>query len=149
MPHGSSETRQERDESDTNNVLASIQEVLHENNHLVKSFKRAMEIETPAVQLVLSEKRAPRNEHIRRYNLPQGSEVAVVIPGDDVGNLDIVIQKRGGGLKRISTLHRLYDPLHYVIPFPYGTEGWQRGFLNTKGKSLTQVDFYSYRLQVR
>ena len=146
---GISETRQAMDVLNRNNVVASIQEALHESNPFVRSFKTAMEIESPEVKLVLSEKQKPRNEHSRRYNLPESSEVAVVIPGEDIGNLDIVVQKRSGGLQRISTLHRFYDPLHYVIPFPYGTEGWQRGLLSSKGKTLTQVDFYSYRLQVR
>ena len=130
-------------------ILTSIQEILHEHNVLVQSFKTAIEMDSPEVKLILSEKPAPRSEHSRRYNLPASSEIAAVLPGDNTGNLDIVVHCRTGELQRISTLHRCYDPLHYVLLFPFGTDGWQRGLLNSKGKTLTQVAYYSYRLQCR
>ncbi|XP_074649050.1 uncharacterized protein LOC141904363 [Tubulanus polymorphus] len=71
------------------------------------------------------------------------------MPGDVCGNADVIVQFREGGLKKISNLHRSYDPLHYVLLFPYGTDGWQLGLKTTDNKTLTALDFYSYRLHVR
>ena len=70
--------------------------------------------------------------HKRAMNLPTASEVATLIPGDTVGNLDIVLQCKGSTeLRRISTCHRSHDPLHYVLSFPYGTDGWCLGLKRT------------------
>ncbi|XP_078443049.1 uncharacterized protein LOC144712654 [Wolffia australiana] len=62
-----------------------------------------------------------------RYNQPTGSEVAVLMPGDRKkgdGRQNIVLRKRGGGLRFVSELDVKYDPLHFVLPFPYGSLGW-------------------------
>ena len=64
----------------------------------------------------------------RRYNLPTVEEVAAIVPGDGSQNVrvghDIILCLQGGGLRRISNLHPSYLPLHYVLFFPYGEEGW-------------------------
>lgn len=44
---------------------------------------------------------------------------------------------------RISEEHALYDPLHYVLYYPYGGKGWY------KGMGITIQKYYSYRLMVR
>ena len=136
-------------EQNRNEVIETLQEILHEHNSLVRSFKMAVEIESPDIQLIMSEKSAPQSEHSRRFNMPSSSEVAAILPGEGVGSLDIIVHRREGSLQRISTLHRLYDPLHYVIPFPFGTEGWKRDLFSDRGFKISQVDFYSFRLQVR
>ena len=135
--------------SSLDSILESLQSIMHDHNPLVQSFKMALEIESPDFQLILSEKKAPTNEHSRRFNLPSSSEIAAILPGEGKGNLDIVVHCREGPLQRISTIHRLYDPLHYVIPFPFGTEGWRRDLYTERGVKISPVDFYSYRLQVR
>ena len=43
------------------------------------------------------------------------------MPNDATNNRDIVLHYRDGGLKRISELHRSYDPLQYPLLFPNGT----------------------------
>ena len=64
----------------------------------------------------------------RRYNLPTVEEIAAVVPGDGSENVrverDIIVRLQGGGLRRISNLHPSYLPLHYVLFFPHGEEGW-------------------------
>ncbi|PCH37231.1 hypothetical protein WOLCODRAFT_83851, partial [Wolfiporia cocos MD-104 SS10] len=56
------------------------------------------------------------------YNLPTTDEVAAVIPGsgdEDVQrHRDIILRLRGGNLEKISNIHPLYSPLHYVLLFP-------------------------------
>jgi hypothetical protein len=150
-PHAavSSNSEEPRQLNGEHDILDTLQVVMHEHNPLVRTFKMALEIESPDFQLILSEQHAPASEHSRRFNFPSSSEVAAILPGEGRGNLDIVIHCREGPLQRISTIHRLYDPLHYVIPFPFGTEGWKRDLYTARGFKVSPVDFYSYRLQVR
>ena len=63
---------------------------------------------------------------MRRYNTPATSEVAVLLPGDgmNVSNRDVVLYKNGGGLKRINEFNACYDPLHYILLFPFGDQGY-------------------------
>ncbi|XP_078433142.1 uncharacterized protein LOC144704557 isoform X2 [Wolffia australiana] len=63
----------------------------------------------------------------RRYDRPTASEVVILMPGDGNegdGRRNIVLRKRGGGLQFVNQLNRNYDPLHFVLLFPYGTQGW-------------------------
>lgn len=90
----------------------------------------------------------------RRYNRPTSDEVAVIMHGseeDDFSHRDVVIALKGGGLRRISELHRSYDALHYVLFHPNGDNGWTTGvkYNNDSSKCVTIKDFYAYRLQQR
>ena len=55
-------------------------------------------------------------------------EIAAIVPGDGSQDVrvdrDIVLRLQGGGLRHISNLHPSYLPLHYVLFFPHGEEGW-------------------------
>jgi hypothetical protein len=86
----------------------------------------------------------------RRYNLPTVEEVAAIIPGhssEDVQqHRDIVLRLKGGGLQRISHLHPLYSPLHYVLLFPHGDQGWHKDMTLPNGRRLTQRLYYAYCL---
>ena len=69
-----------------------------------------------------------------------------------VANCDILLRMRDGGLQRISEIHPSYDPLHYVLLFPNGDDGWHVDVpLISSGKRerVTAMQFYSYRLQIR
>lgn len=70
----------------------------------------------------------PAINHQRRYNKPTVQEVAAIIVGSDEDRLkltrEILLYKQEGGLKIISDDHPSYDPLHYVLIFPYGQNGW-------------------------
>ena len=63
----------------------------------------------------------------RRYNLPTASEVGVII-GRDLSDVnatrDLIIEHRGGPLKRISELHSAYLPLRFPLLYPFGEPGW-------------------------
>ena len=109
----------------------------------------------------------------RRYNLPTdtSNEIAVVIPGDGdqpTSARDIVLHRRGGGLREITDLHPLYPSLHYVLLFPTGQMGWHLfipyiqpenpGNENAEDNQddprvgrdkVTQMEYFRYRLHPR
>ena len=96
----------------------------------------------------------------RRYNLPTVDEIAAVVPGDGSQHIkayrDIIVCLQGGGLRRISNLHPSYLPLHYVLFFPHGEEGWHLEISLQiadgnphRSKKVTQLLWYAYRLHVR
>ena len=95
----------------------------------------------------------------RRYNLPTVEEIAAIVPGDGSQDVrvdrDIVLRLQGGGLRRISNLHPSYLPLHYVLFFPHGEQGWHLDIplQNANGrphrsKKVTQLLWYAYRFHV-
>ena len=69
----------------------------------------------------------------RRYNLPTGTDVAVIMPAETIEapcKRDVVVYKsaedhpNGHTLMRIETIHPMYDPLMYVLMFPFGDKGF-------------------------
>ena len=44
--------------------------------------------------------------------------------GDAATKHKVVVHRCGGGLHHIPFIHCLYEPLHCVLLFPYGKEGW-------------------------
>jgi len=58
-----------------------------------------------------------------------------------------VLKKRGGGLQFVSQLDGQYDPLHYVLLFPYGQRGWSLALKTSTGMTMNQ--FYRYHLMIR
>ena len=136
-------------------VLELLQTCLHEVNPYIKHLKSAIEIarNLPNCRLVLNAdaRLKPSKAHARNYNLPTGSEVAVLLPGDQAGDLDVVLQTKGNEIQKISSVHRSYDALHYVLLLPYGDDGFQPGLplINAKTGHVSIMQFYSYHLQVR
>ena len=45
--------------------------------------------------------------------------------------------------------HKAYFPLHYVLFYPNGGDGWHLGLMRSNGSRLTLLDFARYQLQVR
>ena len=134
-------------------IVDRLQKALHSCNPYIKSFKAAIELNVIReydLLLTASKKFKPSTEHCRQYNLPNCSEVAAIIPGQQSkNNLDVIVHGRGGELKRISPVHRSYDPLFYVLLFPNGEDGFEIGLKQKNGRTLSATDFYAYRLQVR
>jgi hypothetical protein len=82
---------------------------------------------------------------------------------------DIVLHLREGGLKRIPEIHRAYAPLHYVLMFPRGEDGWYPSIPlhnnlsvyqevdeifsdedeENKSKYVSAMNYFAYRLQIR
>ena len=68
----------------------------------------------------------------RLYNLPNASEVAALIVGDEhtTNNRDIIIEKQTGMLQRINELHPAYLPLQYPLLYPHGEDGYRPNILH-------------------
>ena len=133
-------------------VLQTLQQCIHSINPYVSSMKTIIEYSTshPEVKMIINAEKRPTGEHLRRYNLPSSSEVAVIMSGEQISNRDVVLNARNGVLQRITEVHRSYDPLHYVILFPYGTNGYSLDVPHNHGQgNVTPVEFYRYRVQVR
>lgn len=138
-------------------ILQNLQDMLDTVNPYIRVFRQVRDImqtsETSNVSMIIH---GDRTKGLSRYGAPTSSDVAVLMVGDgcdiEPTNRDILLSLREGGIKRISELHPSYDPLHYVLLFPRGDDGWHTDIpLMGSGirKRVTQMQFYSYRLQVR
>ncbi|CDF38639.1 unnamed protein product [Chondrus crispus] len=122
-------------------LMTQLTHMLHECNPYVQTFlcmrewAQSPQNNCPATyQMVIHADRRPSHEHVRRYNGPEASEVAALIPGNEdgeIGRRDIVVRRRvtlnsNGNevLDPISVSHRAYDPLSYVLLFQNGRDGW-------------------------
>ena len=74
------------------------------------------------LSFVINPDARPRSDHPRVHGLNL-REVAV-LTNEKALPSDIVIQRRSGSLSLIADTHRAFDPLHFVLLFPEGTEGW-------------------------
>jgi hypothetical protein len=132
-----------------------------EENELVKSFRAARDLfgrsNCQPLRLMLLHDRSKSGP---QYNAPIGHEIAALIVGDfseEKKSPDIIIQDRGGGLRRISNLHANYMALQYPILFPYGEQGFKLGIkYNCSGTlrvglrgEVTMLKYYAFRLQQR
>ena len=145
-------------------VMGELQEMLNAVNPFVPLYRQAYQImqETPpqlqanlSVAIVLEP-----GEDRRRYNLPTVDEVAAIIPGhgeEDVDeNRQIVLRYKDGGLRFMSHLHPLYSPLHYILLFPKGDQGFhtkipvveQEG-VAVRSPHVSQRCYYTFRLHPR
>ncbi|CAN0922379.1 ATP-dependent DNA helicase PIF1 [Linum grandiflorum] len=117
------------------NLMKSLQEMLDTFNVLAKSFRRM-------------------------YELPSGTELAGLIPGDFAptqDDRDIIVNNKTTGLCRITSLNPLFDSLHFPMLFPYGNDGYHNRIRynpahrdpKKKRKYVTQREYYCFRLQYR
>ena len=74
-------------------------------------------------EFVISEKARPSDAGSQTYTAHNMSEVSVMVP-EAVGNRDMVMQKRGGGIQELKETHRAADPLHFVLLHSRGSDGW-------------------------
>lgn len=138
-------------------IVDNLQKMLQEHNDLIRTFKAALDrMPTDEYRVIIRADRTPPGEHERRYNAPQVDEVAVVMSSDNCERRDIIIQRRGESLQRISETHRSYDALQYPLMFPYGEDGYHFNLVQTNpttgeatNKKVSAMDFYSYRLMTR
>jgi hypothetical protein len=114
-----------------------------------------------------------RRTDLRRYNAPTVDEVGALMVGgnvDEADACDIIVRSTNGYFQRVFPLHSAYAPLHYVLLFPDGCNGWHdsiplNGFQwdgfrfiqddeNAIGGKcsfahITMLQFYAYILQHR
>ena len=104
-------------------LLRQLGAMLNTHNAYVQVFQHAAELEVPNVTILL---RCNANVDPRTYNVPRVSDIAAFIPdGTHVAApRSIAVRMHGGGVKRITDLNSAYDPLHFVLLFPRGEQGW-------------------------
>ena len=140
-------------------LLKRLALLLEENNNLVKSFVSLRNILQRSglpddVKLVIHPHEKTIPAHVRKYNVPEASEVAALIVGEQHGKLDIVMKRcsefdenRFKKLELINLGHLMYDPLGYPLLFSYGKEGWHCALKHkdSKGnsKKFSRMKFYS------
>ena len=135
-------------------VIRDLQQMLHEKNSYIRSFKYAMENSpTTEYKLVIDADKKPAAEHAGRFNEPQTSEVAIVVSNFESGNRrDIVIKRKDSTLQRVCETHRSYDPLQYPLLFVNGEDGYHFGILQSGENTTKMVScmaFYAYFFMVR
>ncbi|CAN1825887.1 hypothetical protein LINPERHAP1_LOCUS31340 [Linum perenne] len=99
---------------------------------------------------------AARSSDGREYDLPTVDELAQLIV-DETGGAsyqpDIVVEHQSSELQRISPYHPSIMALQYPLLFPYGEDGWHANISVQQPtytlKTVSQCDFYAYRLQIR
>ena len=147
VPAATSQAQKEKLEE----ILATVQESLHNNNPFVKDFKQIMEIgdeRLPQGKIVISAKSRPTGEHARRYNEQLNLQEVSILTSSE--RHDLVMEKRGGGLQSISDLNPKGMPLHFTLLFPHGTFGWDPITPQKNGKGrVTTREFYAYHLNQR
>ena len=173
---------QELDEAD----LRLLHDLIPRVNPYVRDIKMAVEIirekateeggdrvaEGSIVIAHNKQSNRPADAHERTYNMPQASEIAGIIIGEQqiertknggVQLADIVLQYRPNPTRRldcVNSTHRAYDCLMYVLMFPCGEDGWHRGRTRTSTTTrngeevvsypkMSEMDFYSFRIMVR
>ena len=160
--------------------MQTLQDTLHNHHPGVAMYKQALELTSnmpPEHQCKIALRFDERTDH-RCYNLPTEAarnEIAVILPGDGdqpQDSRDIILYRRHGQpLQRISEMHPMYLPLHYVLLFPTGQLGWHKRMLRAdaddaptaadenddgiavrnnaqvqKRRYVTQAEWYRYRL---
>ena len=99
--------------------------MLHEVNPYVRDFVQIADLEEDQLhtfKFVINPSARPRSEHARIHN-HNLREVAVLY-NEAPQSSDIVVHRKGGGLSIVADTHRAFDPLHFVLLFPFGTDGW-------------------------
>ncbi|CAF1721160.1 unnamed protein product [Brassica napus] len=141
-------------------LVLLLKNVLDQCNPHVKAFRSArdrFDVEgSTGYRMRLIESRQSDG---RTHNLPTANEVAALIPGDFVLNMetrDIVLESTSGKLQRISELHPVYLPLQYPLLFPYGEDGFRLnipiGFEDStarKRKNVTMREYFAFRILER
>ena len=144
-------------------LLQHLQQLLRQHNPWVRDFIMASEVPDDQVEhlrLVISAEARPAGEHARRYNRPEGLQEVSVLIGDEPARRDIVLRRRAVGdvddLVNISDCHRAYEPLHFVLLFPFGTDGWhpdmpqrQQADADRPARRVTALQYTAHRLQIR
>jgi len=112
-------------------ILQNLQNMLDTINPYINSFQQVQNIlqttKTSNISMLIYNDRI---QDLRRYGAPILSDVAALMIGDgydiEPSNCDILLNHHQEGLQRISELHPSYDPLHYVLLFPKGDDGWHK-----------------------
>ncbi|CAN1128959.1 hypothetical protein LINPERPRIM_LOCUS17159 [Linum perenne] len=118
-------------------LIQQLQDMLDEFNVLTKTFRQVRSSlkhpQNKDLRLRITGQRIPNG---KQYELPSGVELVGLIPGDFEPNhedRDIIVNNCNSGLQRITSLHPLFDSLHFPLLFPYGTMLFHQYFISSTG----------------
>jgi hypothetical protein len=154
-------------------TIQSLQTMLHACNPYANIYQMAVErLQRGVVELSLRLLNDRCND-LWHYHAPTVDEIGALMVGGDVDEADshdIIVRSTNGYFQRVSPLHSAYAPLHYVLFFPDGRNGWHDGIplngfqwdgsrfiqddVNAVGGKrgsmrITMLQFYAYILQHR
>ncbi|XP_063215615.1 uncharacterized protein LOC134527152 [Bacillus rossius redtenbacheri] len=142
-------------------LINILQNMLHQVNPYVQSFKSALESIPPEknndYKFVINADNRPTTEHRGRYNAPVINEVAAILVDQECERRDIVLRTQDDRLQCISETHRAFDTLQYPLIYCHGENGYNFGIpqfnLSTRepnmNKKVSAQQFYAFLLQVR
>lgn len=134
-------------------ILQNLQNLLDAVNFYIQVFRQAWNIiqasENSDISMVIH---SDCTKDLHGYGAPISSDVAALMIRDgcdiEPSNHDILLRQH----EKISGLHHFYNPLHYVLLFPKSDDGWHADIFLMESairKRVIQMQFYSYRLQIR
>ncbi|KAL5122957.1 ATP-dependent DNA helicase PIF1 [Glycine soja] len=141
-------------------IIIGIKNMLDTHNPYAQKFIMARDkLDSSAVCDLKLKLISDRQTDGRLYNLPNASEVAALIVGDEhtTNNRDIIIEKQTGMLQRINELHPAYLPLQYPLLYPHGEDGYKPNILHkdhphnhaAKRNKVIMREYFCYRMQSR
>jgi len=126
-PHAELDNRMGNFGGMNRDTMQSLQTMLHACNPYASIYQMAAErLQRRAIELSFRLVNDRRND-LRRYHVPIVDEVGALMVGGDVDEAyphDIVVRSTNGYFQCVSPLHSAYAPLHYVILFQDGRNGW-------------------------
>ncbi|SAL98428.1 hypothetical protein, partial, partial [Absidia glauca] len=121
-------------------TIDMLQTVIHQNNpfaqRLMTTYEQYGDQRIANVSLVIK-----ANTGLgRRYDSPSYPEIAAMVMEDSIdGGIephDIVINDRTRGIQQVNSLNASYMPLHYVLMFPFGENGWDIRLHSSSGAHI-------------
>ena len=141
-------------------LLKELQDMVKEVNPYAKMSRHVPDMiwQKPIedIQLVLKATRKTVGPWC--YNVPTGTDIAVIIPAESTdmpSKKDVVVYRNasqhptGKTIMKINDKYPMYDPLMYVLMFPYGNKGWELGSSSSskkQNKKCTTLQYYKYCL---
>lgn len=125
-------------------ILEKLQNILHGYNPFVCTIRKAVDLSPSNTDCTITLSASDRR---KQFSLPTTDQIAAIVPEMPGEHLQVLFQTQEGELKCVNELSGLYDPLHYVLLLPYGTEGYKasKGVKN----DVTMLQYYRCRLQIR
>ena len=126
---------------------------MKETNPYVKDFIHICEIPEEDIRqgkLVISCKDRPKGAHERTYNKQTSLSEVSILTNSEPG--DIVLRKREGGLQFVYDIHPAAQALHFIVLFPFGTDGYDEQTKHVKGdtkRRVTPREFFAFHLNMR
>ncbi|XP_071718473.1 uncharacterized protein [Rutidosis leptorrhynchoides] len=140
-------------------IVEQLLEVLNAKNAVVKLFRiardRIVDMDVPDFRIRLYDVIGSK-----QYERPTSDAVgAIVFETGDISrtDYDLIVEYKGGTLKRVNKLHALYMSLQFPLLFVYGQPGYHLGLTlrdvgsrsTRKKNKMTMNMFYSYQLHDR